>query len=79
MPSVQFLAIWTVASQLGVTDQEALSRALLRAPVGGAEDHEPQVQRILQAARKLPAQEQAQLCDFLIGAIEAHYAGEPGA
>lgn len=79
MPSIHFLAIWTVASQLPVQQQEAFSRALLHAQRGDRSGEPAGVERLVTATLKLSDEDQAQLSDFLIGAIEAHYAGDEGA
>lgn len=79
MPSIHFLAIWTVASQLPVQQQEALSRFLLRAQKGDRSGEPPELERLVTAALKLPPEDQSQLSDFLVGAIEAHYAGDADA
>lgn len=76
VPSIHFLAIWTVASQLVVQQQEALSRALLHAQRGDRNGEPPDLERLVTAALKLSDEDQAHLSDFLIGAIEAHYAGD---
>ena len=74
MPSLHFLALWTVLSELQTDDLETFSRWLLIVrdhPEHVAE--EGPLKNWMTAALKLPHEEQAQLSDFLLGAVEARY------
>lgn|GEM_PF-6569998 len=75
MPTLHFLALWTVLNELQTEHLETFSRWLLvvRDHPEHPEEEGP-LKNWMTAARKLPRDEQAQLSDFLLGALEARYA-----
>lgn len=74
MPSIHFLALWTVLDRMQTEDLEAFSRWLLSAPDGDITAEEGLLQNVMIAARKLPPDERSSLSDFVVGAIESRYA-----
>ncbi|MBC5815069.1 MAG: hypothetical protein GIW97_00865 [Candidatus Eremiobacteraeota bacterium] len=75
MPTLHFLALWTVLNDLQTEHLETFSRWLL--VVRDLPEHpeeEGPLKSWMTAALKLPREEQAQLSDFLLGALEARYA-----
>ena len=77
MPTLHFLALWTVLNELRTADLATFSRWLLvvRDHPQTSEEEGP-LRSWMTAAKKLPLKEQAQLSDFLLGALEARYAEE---
>lgn len=77
MPSLHFLALWTVLAELQTEDLATFSRWLLvvRDHPGTPQGEGP-LKNWMTAVKKLPLEEQAQLSDFLLGALEARYAQE---
>jgi hypothetical protein len=74
VPTLHFLALWTVLNDLRTEDLETFSRWLLavREHPTTLEEEGP-LKSWMTAAKKLPLQEQAQLSDFLLGALEARF------
>ena len=75
MPSIRFLAIWTVLSERPVTDLETFSRWLAAYREGAAKPEAGPLERLMIATEKIPAEDAALLSDFIVAAIEARHTG----
>ena len=75
MPSIQFLALWTVVSELQTADLEAFSRWLWSAQSGAAPQPAGPLSTLMAAALKLSREDLSALSDFVVGAIESRYEG----
>ena len=74
MPSIRFLAIWTVLSERPLTDLETFSRWLAAYREGTAQPEPGPLERLMIATGKLPVEDVSQLSDFIVAAIEERHA-----
>lgn len=75
MPTIRLLAIWTVLCERSLPDLEEFSRWLASYRESAAKPEPGPLERLMIATEKLPAEDAAQLSDFVVAAIEERHAG----